>query len=442
VSQEASTIAKSLKRHVLAKLHRAVVSPAPGWLDACEREVHAALAAAAHPPEAGFTLQSKDGVIELAGMRVRQLVELAYTLRTAREVTWEIARDRVGHPSDLQKFMSKVPWEWYLLPRSAVLVHVDSVNSRVYHEGMAREMIVDGLAARGYRSTFGTEEATLAEGEQRQQLVATLVDNHLTLGLRLGGEPLFKRAYKARQNARAPLPEHVAASLIDWALAWVVSLVPDYAPQDVLVPFAGSGTFGFEAAIRLAALPPWLWGRPYAMEATPPFPADSAAFIRRHQLKAVRENALSIVFCENDFEALSSLRANIAHFKEALPGAVRDKITWRCDRADALAWCPHSAAGPRGSALILANPPYGARLQSGGWADPEKWRRLAQWVATEAGTAPRDLAGVVLIPSEEAWRAFISGLGARATFSTRHFTHGGLDMRALGFLFARDGALS
>jgi hypothetical protein len=173
----------------------------------------------------------------------------------------------------------------------------------------------------------------------------------------------------------------------------------------------------------------------------PCFPAESAAFTQRQQLKACALAApLQVAFCERSPAEAQALRENIAAFTRPLPAAVTEALHWQTDEQDVFAWRPPVA--PTGDSLILMNPPYGLRLKYDGWDTAKPWSRLGRWLRDLAHERQGRTAGVVLVPNEPAWRAFLSGLGPQARFATRHMNHGGIDLRCVGFLFTKGRGLA
>ena len=84
-----------------------------------------------------------------------------------------------------------------------------------------------------------------------------LVENRLTVTLSLVGEnALYKRAYKGMNgNATAPLSEHHASACVLWTIdnfnKKYLPVTKNIILSDIIVPFAGTGTLGFECLLAL-----------------------------------------------------------------------------------------------------------------------------------------------------------------------------------------------
>ena len=86
----------------------------------------------------------------------------------------------------------------------------------------------------------------------------SLIENKLSVSISLAGEmELYKRTYKTiGGTATAPLPEHQASACIQWALHTIYDRFNDeekarMSINNIIVPFAGTGTLGFESLLTL-----------------------------------------------------------------------------------------------------------------------------------------------------------------------------------------------
>ena len=123
----------------------------------------------------------------------------------------------------------------------------------------------------------------------------TLLRNRLVLSTSLSGRPLYHRGYKSSLRAAAPLPEHHAAACFRWLM---LLLLREHDMRSgrvhVLVPFAGSGTLGFEAMLhRLACSGGAIASRAFACESFPVSPEATVNYLRR----TIAEKAEASVQC-------------------------------------------------------------------------------------------------------------------------------------------------
>ena len=169
-----------------------------------------------------------------------------------------------------------------------------------------------------------------------------LTDREATVYLDTSGEPLFKRGYR-RDADEAPLRENLAAGLL--ALA-------QWSPeQPLLDPMCGSGTIAIEAALIAAGRAPGL-ARSFAFQKLAWY--DGPAWQRIKQAAGDRIRAApasaSIVASDKAAGAVAKTHANACN-------ASIDAFL-RIEQADVL-----TRPAPAASGVLIANPPYGVRLE-------------------------------------------------------------------------------
>lgn len=209
---------------------------------------------------------------------------------------------------------------------------------------------VDSFEA-GTRQVVGTVKNALIEGAARRGLTvavdpdapdllitARMHSGAMSISIDLGGRSLSKRGYR-REAGEAPLREHLAAVLLMLA-RW------DARSEALVDPMCGSGTIAIEAALMAQA-------RPRAGAPGEPLFADAAPEI----LASDRDRGVIDIARRN---------ARAAGVEDRVAIEARDLFD--LGRAD---------LPPRG--LILANPPYGERLEvrelSRFYADLGDWCR-------------------------------------------------------------------
>jgi hypothetical protein len=104
-------------------------------------------------------------------------------------------------------------------------------------------------------------DTATANTEMLNTIRLSLIENKLTVSVSLAGEmELYKRTYKDLSGAAtAPLPEHHASACILWAMNTIHRKVNMSSSSDqnllainsIIVPFAGTGTLGFEGLLAL-----------------------------------------------------------------------------------------------------------------------------------------------------------------------------------------------
>jgi 23S rRNA G2445 N2-methylase RlmL len=209
--------------------------------------------------------------------------------------------------------------------------------------GTVKNALIDTLARRGIRLHVDPERpATRWVARQDDQ-------GDVVVSIDLGGGSLSQRGWR-KDAGEAPLREHLAAVLL---------MLCRFDPRkDVLVdPMCGSGTIPIEAVHLARATPRYTpgltaLGIKYIPEGAvgpdaPPLYPDAAPVV---------------IGCDIDLDVLAAARDN------ARAARCAEQITWQ--RADVATMTPsiidditrERGREPTGSGLILANPPYGERL--------------------------------------------------------------------------------
>jgi putative N6-adenine-specific DNA methylase len=196
------------------------------------------------------------------------------------------------------------------------------------------------------------------------RIYAHLTATHLTLYMDTSGEPLFKRGWR-EDKGDAPLKETLAAAMIA-ASGW-------NADAPLYDPCCGSGTIAIEAAQIACHVAPGL-NRRFAFEKLLPF--------QPHVWDAIRADADS----QRVASTVEIFGSDVAHrmvdFAErnAQRAGVAQAVQFR--GGDALQRMPPAPAG-----VMLVNPPYGERIESGGVANQEDFftQLASHWKKNYAG---------------------------------------------------------
>jgi 23S rRNA G2445 N2-methylase RlmL len=241
-----------------------------------------------------------------------------------------------------------------------------------------------------------------------------LREDFLRVSASLCGDPLYKRGYKAVLEAAAPLPEHQAAALVRWVLPEPSGV------RCVFIPFAGSGTLGFESLLYFTGSGPGAFGRKFSCDLFPGTPEPTMRFLRKKITERWGQAVLPTLLL-NDFneEAVQTLQRNIMGFPFS--------ISAQAISGDAFTLQPTFSA--TGKILVLLNPPYGSRLAQGSEIS-KLYRRLGSYLNELGKKYPERIIGGCLCPDEKSWSNFLATLHATKV-ETHHFTHGGQEMRAV-----------
>ena len=307
---------------------------------------------------------------------------------------------------DLSKVLEKAPLKDFMKGDTCPQLEVKSFQSKLYHEGKIKQIIKEHILALG-----------LKDGSSEEKLIAQQKANRLSLSISLGGQDLYRRGFKKNLNTKAPLAEHLAAGLLEPLRGGGYS--------KVLVPFAGSGTLGFESLMALRSLAPVNLGRDYAAESFPASPEATLSFLKK-KLKAEDLEFPMLTFVEKDLKQCLELQGNLESFSEALNTPLEARI-----HEDDVFICSLDLSA-EDDVLLPLNPPYGLRLghEEG---SSRFFASLAQWIVDLSAKVNR-LRGFCLTPDEKSYKVMRQIIGD-AYRSTEHINQGGRHIRAVYFDF-------
>lgn len=262
--------------------------------------------------------------------------------RLASRVLQQVALADYRNEDDLYRIANDTEWERWHDAHASLRIDIDATGSALRSLQFAMLRIKDGIVDR-YRDRTG-ERPSIERVRPDRRVFAHLDAGRCTLYLDWTGESLFKRGWR-REGFDAPLKENLAAGLLELS-GWQPG-------QPLFDPFCGSGTIVIEAAMKAAGIPPGA-SRPFAFERMRDF--DRNAWQRLRAVKPRPAPALPAIFASDVSEAaVAATRANLA--RSGLDPAwigLRQLDVLHLDRA------------PADSGLLLANPPYGERLDMKG----------------------------------------------------------------------------
>ncbi len=376
-----SALEKRIKRHVLGTPQNALIRFPKGFGDVCLDEVQE------HFPAAGL----EDNAIRLTGIDFRELTALALQLTTAREILWEVGKGKAETVKQVKARVADVAWDLIFPAGAALSLRVNSTASRLFHEGKVEDLVTSELKTKGLKVKKDSEHL----------LDVRLLNDYLVLSLSLSGRPLHWRGYKTELKGTASVKEDVAASAIRAALG-------EFEPDHVWVPFAGSGTLGFETILALGQIPPAIFAPPFSMDGWVCTPKASLAHKKKKRLAAAKKPP-PVTFVELDQAQADHLKKNVLRFK--------DLAEIQVETADAL----KSPRTPKAKRLFVPlNPPYGERL--GKKSDTgDLFRRLA----ARLQGIDAEVRGFVFAPTEAVADQFTTALGTEWHLRKRAFNHGG-----------------
>jgi len=303
----------------------------------CPRGLETALAAELSALGGEFVVTA-DGGVAFAGP-----CELAYRAnlesRLASRILWQVAHGRYRNEDDLYRLAHGVDWTTHFKVERTLRVDVAATRSPLTSLEFATLRIKDAVCDRCRETT--ARRPSISKERPDVRVHAYLTEREATLYLDTSGEALFKRGYR-RDVETAPLRENLAAGLI--ALAGWTPGTP------FLDPLCGSGTIAIEAAMIAADRAPGLT-RTFGFQKLAWYdgPAWQRIRQRAHDRVCPAPVAPAIFASDIDPHALAQCRAN---------GAAAGVADWiDLQQQDVL-----QRAAPAASGMLIANPPYGLRL--------------------------------------------------------------------------------
>lgn len=296
----------------------------PGFEQACADELHSLGVDRIVIEPGGVGFSGKLSELYLANLWLRSASRVLVRFEDLR------ARD---FPSLFRKAV-RLPWGEFVRPGQPLRFRVSARESRLLHSGRIAETLE--MAA---RQALGPGQD--AADDPEQLVLVRMEQDCCHLSIDSSGELLHRRGYRVEQG-QAPLRENLAAAIL-LTLAW-------RRDEPLVDPFCGSGTFAIEAALMAANRPPGQ-NRSFAFMHWPGFRHGLWKLLLAEAERAARAcDHATILASDRDSEMLSMARRN------ARAAGVDEQIEFRPAEAADLAL-------PSPPGVLVANPPYGARLE-------------------------------------------------------------------------------
>lgn len=417
-------IDRKIKRQIFGKSHTARIFSPIGMLDICTQETQSILANLLHqqqsPPEIEVTKNS----ILIKDIDYRNLLQLTIESKTARDILWKISDCRVKSKSELENQLTKVDWDLYLPSEAHFAVRVSSQSSRLYHEGIIKSTFEEHLKHRGYIIDSKKSADFLID--------LRLIDNQLTVYLSMSSGNLSKRGLKYHFGGAATIKEDIAASATAWSVAFANTQVRllDASLVNIVNPFAGSGTLGFEAVLYFGKIPLSMLPNKIAFEKFACNPQSTLEFIKT-KLKDRHLNSpqINLSFGEILSNQVEILKINSDAFRRFLPTLNFQKNidVVHTDILSGNAWMGE----PNGALFLVMNPPFGVRLKVR--SAKMLYKKIGEWTAILAKQTWDSVSGYILAPDELTRTSFLHGLNNNFFTNCLDVIHGGKRIKIIAF---------
>jgi putative N6-adenine-specific DNA methylase len=304
-----------------------------------------------------------------------EVYSVVYASRIASRVLRPLASFPCRHTDDLYKGALKLNWDRILKPGQTLKISATVSDSMITHSQYAalklKDAVVDSLRERtGTRPSVDRDDPDI-------RLNLHLRHDHATISLYYSEGVMHRRGYRLR-TTEAPLKENLAAAAICFA-GWS-------GETPFLDLFCGSGTFLIEAAMSATRTPAGFFRSRQGFESLPDFSQevwDKVKALWNSKIRSLPKGLLTGV--DKSAEALAATRANFAITPYADAIKLVQKDFTRLE-----------GRYPRNT--IVANPPYGLRLEDSQDGLRELYSGIGQFLKTKC---PDSLA-CLLIPAGKA----------------------------------------
>jgi putative N6-adenine-specific DNA methylase len=257
---------------------------------------------------------------------------------------------------DIYEIAKDVEWDAWFNPTRTFKIEITAQHSPLKSLNFAALRVKDALCDR-FRELTG-ERPSVDTHHSDMRVYVHLTAEHVTLYLDTSGEPLFKRGWRA-DVGEAPLKETLAAAVLA-AIGWHNASERGVPLYD---PCCGSGTIAIEAAQIACRIAPGL-NRFFAFEKFDGFMPGPWEALRQAALLQIRPSK-SAIFASDvahrmvDFAEQNALRAGP-------DGMIANAIRFR--GGDALQRMPPVDIRNHVAGYVVMNPPYGERIETGGFS--------------------------------------------------------------------------
>ena len=277
-----------------------------------------------------------NGMVRFRGAEP-EMVDANLRLRCASRILIPLVAGPVRGYDDLYRLARRPPWPRIVAARCTIAVSAFTRDAKLSDSRLAalkvKDAIVDSQRRSGKRSNVNRRHPDVP-------VSVHIAGGIATVSLDSSGDPLHERGYRT-EAGEAPLRETLAAAMLRIA-GWDGT-------RQLIDPFCGAGTIAIEAALRAADIAPGAIRERFAFSRWP-WISPHAADDRLRALSAARGKSPSVQITARDADAKM---IEIAR-RNARRAGVESLIDFEV--ADALRSDP-----PRGTGLVVTNPPYGER---------------------------------------------------------------------------------
>jgi 23S rRNA G2445 N2-methylase RlmL len=303
----------------------------------CPRGLETALQEELHALQL-TTTQTTDGGVSWIGTIMDMMRANLYS-RIGSRLLWRLAYGTYQDAKDIYRLGKQTTWSQYFDVHHTFRVHAEGRKHTLKSLDFAALTLKDAICDQ-FRSVHQQRPSVATEHPDMR--IHLFVDaTHASLYLDTSGEALFKRGWRT-EHFSAPLRENLAAGILHLC-RWT--------PEQALYDFmCGSGTFLIEAAQKAYNIPPGL-RRSFAFEKIKSLPLDEWEQVQQTAQKNIQCTVpLQLFGNDTDPQAIELSRRYLEklNLAEVVHLSQKDCLLTKA---------------PAASGLLLANPPYGVRLE-------------------------------------------------------------------------------
>jgi putative N6-adenine-specific DNA methylase len=289
-----------------------------------------------------------------APLSMENVFRINYLSRFATRVLWPLAHFTCTSREELYNEAKKIPWQEYLTLDQTFAIDANVCQNEAFRNSHFAGLVVKDAICDTFRDATGNRPSVEIYNPTIQ-FHLFIYENKATISFDTSGTPLFKRNYRAG-SIEAPLQETLAAAILKFS---------DYSSADTLCdPLCGSGTFLFEAALMATKTPAAYFRSHFGFFHHPLFSdAEWKSFKATCDSQIIPLKPYSIFGGDRDRKAIDM--CNVSLKKTLFPLHFQHAHL-------------HNFKPISQPTLVIANPPYGKRLNTG----PDLYAALSQFLLT------------------------------------------------------------
>ncbi len=291
---------------------------------------------------------------------LENIFKINYLSRIATRVLLPLAQFACPDTETLYNEVKKIPWLDYLDETKTLSIDANINHPQIRHSLYGAQLVKDAICdaireKKDARPSVDTKNPDV-------QLNIFIQNKRATLSFDTSGSPLYKRGWK-EQSGEASLPETLAAAILMRA---------NYSEKEILCdPFCGSGTFLIEAASMATKTPSGYFRKKWGFTHLPFFKEEEWTAVKNKlDSRIVPLKPYSIFGGDRDRKAIDLCKATQKN--------THIPVHFQHNHI-------HNFKPLLQPTLVIANPPYGTRIQAP--ADP--YLALAEFLKTTCHSKAR-----------------------------------------------------